>query len=193
MDYIETVTPTLKYWKQCAKQLALLHDNTASQYGLDYDNFLATLPQKNQWQSNWITFLTEQRLKPLLNHPSLTEQDRNAFSRLMENFKNHLDPHPKASLIHGDLWQHNILFSKRDIYLIDPAIYYAPREVELAYWEWITPPDCPLFDLYQAEFPLPYGYNEQRLIYRLYPLLFHLHLVGDFYLTEIKSILDYYI
>ena len=192
MDYIETVTPTLKHWKQCAKNLALLHDNTTPQYGLDYDNFLAALSQKNQWQSNWITFFSEQRLKPLLNHPSLTEQDRESFFRLMECFKNHLDPHPKPSLIHGDLWQHNVLFAKNDIYVIDPAVYYAPREMELAYWEWIAPPDCPLFDLYQSEFPLPNTYHEQRVIYRLYPVLFHLHLVGDVYLAEIRSILNFF-
>lgn len=54
------------------------------------------------------------------------------------------DTDPEPVLIHGDLWSGNFLSARDEPVVFDPAVYYAIREIEMAFIELFGgfPPGC---------------------------------------------------
>ena len=179
-------------WEQFGERLANLHRHTAADYGLESNNFFAALPQNNQWQTHWLDFYRDQRLAPLIQHPLFNQHDRQQWDTLLGKLEQYIDNSEPASLIHGDLWNTNILFAEQDIYVIDPAVYYASREIEIAYLEFVGDAHPQLLRAYQEYYPLSKDYAERKNLYLLYPYLIHLHLFGEAYLAGLRNILNYY-
>ena len=192
MDYIPKKQPTKKDWYQFGEQLAQLHRVTNNQYGFSSDNYFATLPQDNHWQSSWGTFFIEQRLRPYLVHPLLSKKETQQLEKISVQAENIIDNTDPANLIHGDCWYENILFTGDDIYLIDPACYYASREIEMAYLEFTGTGTESLFAAYHGNYPLSPEYQERKKVYQLHAYLTHLHLYGKNYLAGIRSILQHF-
>jgi len=85
-------------------------------------------------------------------------------------------------LIHGDLWSGNFLSTANDQpVLIDPAVHYADREVEIAFVELCGGFPRGFVQTYDSIFPLTEGYARRRPIHQLYPLLVHLVHFGETY------------
>lgn len=192
LQYIDTIRPTNKHWYQLGQQLAQLHQITHHTYGFNEDNFIGSIPQKNTWQNDWPSFYREQRLLPLIRHPLFNHDDLQRWEKLLTRLDNFLDNSEPPALLHGDLWNTNILFTNDDIYLIDPAVYYGSREIEIAYLEFVGDLHRPLVEAYQADYPLAKDYAERKNLYLLYPYLVHLHLFGKAYLPGIRQVLHYY-
>ena len=95
------------------------------------------------------------------------------------------------SLIHGDMWTGNVLALNGKIAsFVDPAIYYAHPEIELAFSTLFGTFGQAFFDVYQEVNPLEPGFfTERRDIYNLYPLLVHVCLFGGGYTSQVDSIL----
>jgi fructosamine-3-kinase len=73
--------------------------------------------------------------------------------------------------------------------LIDPAVYYGHRSMDLAMTTLFGGFRPPFYEAYHHHFPLPLNYKEQWAICNLYPLLIHLYLFGPGYLPQIQSVL----
>jgi fructosamine-3-kinase len=73
--------------------------------------------------------------------------------------------------------------------LIDPAVYFGHRGMDLAMTTLFGGFDKRFYDAYHYHFPLPANYNEQWQVCNLYPLLIHLNLFGNGYLPEIDGTL----
>ena len=59
---------------------------------------------------------------------------------MFKNMKNLIPDKPKARLLHGDLWEGNILFKKKKfIGFIDPGSFFGHNEMEIAYLRWFNP------------------------------------------------------
>src|SRR5690606_31505376 len=95
------------------------------------------------------------------------------------------------ALIHGDLWTTNILAQDGRITgFLDPAIYYAHPEIELAFSTLFNTFDAPFFERYRQLRPLEPGFFETRRdIYNLYPLLVHVRLFGGGYVGALERFL----
>jgi hypothetical protein len=61
-----------------------------------------------------------------------------------------LRPRPPASLTHGDLWAANLVQGR---WLVDPAVSFADRELELAYMQLSNSLSAELLDAYLAAWP----------------------------------------
>jgi len=193
LEYIDPVKPKADYWETFGQSLALLHSHTQSRFGLDFDNYIGSLPQSNTLNPSGVRFLVEQRLHPLagmalykgLLSNTLYEQFQRLYQRLPD-----LLPNERPALLHGDLWSGNVLVNEQgNVTLIDPAVYYGYREAELAFTMLFGGFDERFYDAYRESFPLEDGFEERVPIYNLYPLLVHLNLFGTGYLSGIERVL----
>ncbi len=101
-----------------------------------------------------------------------------------------LFPKESPALLHGDLWSGNFMVSEKGLaVIIDPAVYYGHREMDLAMSQLFGGFDASFYEAYQRNFPLENGW-QQRLDYcNLYPLMVHVNLFGGSYLESVKRIL----
>ena len=116
------------------------------------------------------------------------------FARL-ENIAARLDTwigdDATPSLIHGDMWGGNVLVKAgRITAFIDPAIYYADAEIELAFSTLFSTFGDAFFARYIELRPLRPGFFEHRRdLYNLYPLLVHVRLFGAAYVSQVEATL----
>lgn len=183
---------------QAAEQLAALHAVTAEAYGFERDTVIGALPQPNPWTASWCDFYREQRLLAMGRIaresgrlPAETHRALEAFCGRLERF---IDQPPRPGLVHGDVWSGNILFDGgRVAAYIDPALYFADPEVEIAYIELLSTFGPAFHRRYEELRPPRPGYGEARRdIYNLFPLLVHTQICGPPYAQMVRDILDRY-
>lgn len=116
------------------------------------------------------------------------------FNRLMdlcEKLNDWLEEPEYPSLIHGDAWAGNILANGDEITgFLDPAIYFADPEIELAFTSLFGTFNDVFFQRYHEIRPIKPGFmNLRRHIYNLYPLLVHVRLFGGNYISSVDQTL----
>ncbi len=184
--------------EQFGAGLAALHRCTTEQYGLDRDNFIGRLPQPNTRSGSWVTFYGEQRIsfqmKLARQQGRLPARREDLLTRLIARLPEWLDDAEIApALLHGDLWGGNYLIDRQGAaVLIDPAVCYGHREMDLAMSELFGGFSPRFYAAYQSAYPAP-GYSERRLLYQLYYLLAHLNLFGESYGAQVDSIAAHYV
>ena len=97
----------------------------------------------------------------------------------------------RPSLIHGDMWGGNVLCRDGRISgFVDPAIYYADPEIELAFSTMFGTFGDAFFGPYRELRPMASGFfEERRHLYNLYPLLVHVRLFGGAYAGQVERTL----
>lgn len=184
------------FWPSFGRALAKLHQQSAPQFGLSYSNYIASLHQSNETKQDWPTFYWCQRLEPLaraaVDAGLLTQADSVAFDQLA--LRLHLIfPTAAPALLHGDLWSGNYLISPSgQAGLIDPAIYYGHREMDLAMTKLFGGFSDAFYAAYDEYFPLDQDWEERIKLCQLYPLLVHVHLFGAAYVQAVKEVLKRY-
>ncbi|MGA1932245.1 fructosamine kinase family protein [Arcobacter sp. YIC-464] len=174
--------------------LALLHKNENEQFGFDTDNYIGLNKQINSYSNNWGEFFFEYRLMYQIN--LIKDNDiKSVFLNRLEKHKDKLlmllNTCKKASLVHGDLWSGNVLYSKDSVYLIDPAVYYADREVDIAMTRIFGGFDDKFYEYYNKTYPLSKEYLKKEPIYNLYHYLNHYNLFGSSYLSSCENIISF--
>ncbi len=184
--------------REFGRRLARMHRCSWGFYGLDHDNYIGSLPQRNTPTRSWVEFYREHRLgaqmERALQGGRLPAKRRERLERLLERLDDVIDDAiVKPSLLHGDLWGGNFLLSGGEAVLIDPAVYYGDREIELAFTELFGgfPPE--FYEGYNEVWPLDPGYEERKPLYQLYPLLVHLNLFGEGYGPSVDRVLQRYV
>lgn len=195
MKKIQTSFASEDLIKKFAFGLAKLHEQKNKSYGLKYDNYIGLNPQKNIISDNWGKFFIEYRLAYQISLIKDTQIKQKFEDFLDDNFKKIesllTETTNYASLVHGDLWSGNVLFSKTDVYLIDPAVYYADREVDIAMTELFGGFNNSFYETYNSCLPLSKSYNTKKIIYNLYHYLNHYNLFGTSYLNSCLSSLKF--
>ena len=179
-----------------AELLAALHNVTADRFGLERSTLIGGLHQPNPWYDSWITFFAEKRLLYMAREAEmagrLPAQVRRRLERLVVALPRWLEEPAAPSLIHGDVWTTNVLAREGRIAgFLDPAIYYAHPEIELAFTTLFGTFREPFFRRYQELRPIAMGFFEERRdLYNLYPLLVHVRLFGGSYVQSVKRVLQ---
>jgi len=197
MEWIDTGEKHTDHSQEAlGRLLASLHRQQADTYGLDHNNFIGQLPQCNARTSSWTDFFIEQRLQKQLELArTLVDGTRlpRGFDRLFSNLDD-LYPSERPALLHGDLWSGNYLVDTTGTpILIDPAVYYGHREVDIAMTKLFGGFSKGFYDAYHETYPLQHGWEERVDLWNLYPLLVHLNLFGRSYLRAIQNNLKQYI
>ena len=175
------------------EQLAALHTNTQDQFGFQDDNYIGSLPQYNNKEKTAAEFYINQRLQPQVELAQKNGYTFQNIDRFYEKVKT-LIPNEPPALIHGDLWGGNYLVNEKGLpCLIDPAVAYAPREMDLALMQLFGGFDTSVFKSYHASFALENGWEQRIKLWQLYYVLVHVNLFGGHYYASAKAILKLYI
>lgn len=172
--------------------LAALHHVTGTAFGLDHDNFIGALPQRNTPTATWPEFYRDQRIAVQMEiarqSGHLPPHRERLLGKLMERIEGILDGSGNpASLLHGDLWSGNLIASNPPA-VVDPAVYYGDREVEIAFTEMFGGGSAFFQDAYREAYPLDAGYAYRRPLLQLYPMLVHLNHFGESYGSGVDGI-----
>jgi len=192
MKYKTPGKPTSDFWEIFGEQLARLHQQTSSTFGLETDNYIGSLPQYNEKRSSSAEFYIEMRLQPQIKMAAEKGFQLNASELFYSNCEKAIPDEP-SSLVHGDLWNGNYLVNSKGLpCLIDPAVAYAPREMDLGMMNLFGGFDDKLFRVYNETFPLQAGWKERLDLWKLYYLLVHLNIFGAGYKSQVTSIISKY-
>ena len=196
MDFIET-SGALDASAQthAGELLAALHNLSAPGFGHDCDTLIGPLHQPNPRTASWLDFFRDQRLlhmaRVALDAGRLPPETMARIEVLAERLGEWIEEPARPSLIHGDMWGGNVLVrGGRIAGFVDPAIYYADPEIELAFATLFSTFGEPFFRRYGEIRPIRPGFFEARRdLYNLYPLLVHVRLFGGGYLGSLEAIL----
>lgn len=177
--------------RHAADLLADLHDVGADRFGFARDTVIGGLRQPNPWTDSWREFFRDQRLLFMAGEASkagrLPSRTMRRVERLAARLETWIDE-PSPSLIHGDMWGGNVLVEGDRISgFVDPAIYFADPEIELAFSTLFATFGDAFFTRYAEHRPLRPGFGEgRRDLYNLYPLLVHVRLFGGGYVGSVE-------
>ena len=178
-----------------AELLADLHNVTAPAYGLEVDTLIGGLHQPNPWTASWLTFFRDQRLLYMAGEAMRAGRLPSALfariEKLAGRLQQWLEEPDRPALIHGDVWSGNVLAAHdRVAGFLDPAIYFADADIELAFITLFHTFSAPFFERYQEQRLIRPGFWEvRRDLYNLYPLLVHVRLFGGGYVGSVEETL----
>ena len=181
-----------------AELLAALHGQTAPTFGFERDTLIGGLRQPNSPTDRWLDFFAEQRLIYMAGEAAragrLPATTRARVERLAGRLGDWLIEPARPSLIHGDVWTTNVLaHGGRITAFLDPAIYFADAEIELAFIGLFGTFGRAFYDRYHTLRPIAPGFfEERRELYNLYPLLVHVRLFGGSYVGQVERTLAAY-
>ncbi|MDT0293593.1 fructosamine kinase family protein [Mesonia ostreae] len=188
----ESGKESTQFWETFGRQMAALHQNSQEHFGFEEDNYYGSLWQCNKRENTASAFFIQQRLMPQFQ---LAGENGYEFAQLDTFYKKieQLIPQEKPSLIHGDLWAGNYLINAQNqACLIDPAVSYAPREMDLAMMHLFGGFDDRLFQTYNEAFPLKEDWKARVKLWQLYYILGHVNLFGGNYYNSAKAIIKSY-
>ena len=178
------------------EKVAALHNISSERgFGFDVDTVIGGLHQPNPWTTSWVEFFRDQRLMAMGREAHragrLPASTLKRLDQFCADVGRWITEPEKPSLIHGDMWGGNVLAAGGRITgFIDPAIYYADAEIELAFTTMFNTFGDLFFKSYQRQRTIRPGFFEERLdIYNLYPLLVHVRLFGGSYVASVEGTL----
>ncbi len=176
-------------WAGLGRAIARLHRSTGERYGWHRDNPAGLFDQANTWCDDWPTFFVRQRILAHLADPAVPAGMADRLRRACAGPLPELLPeHPPASLTHGDLWVGNVVDGR---WLLDPAVCYADRELDLACLEMGGFPNA-VVQAYRQEYPPAEGYDGRRPALQLHKMLVGLRHFGPARLPRIEAVLAHY-
>jgi protein-ribulosamine 3-kinase len=193
LQYIETGISSRNFWIDFGTKLADLHRNTNDYFGLDHDNYIGSLVQKNSPKPDFFSFFISERIEPQLiearNKGAISQSDTRYFDSLFNTLQN-IIPVEKPSLLHGDLWSGNFIINKNGLpCLVDPAVYYGHREADIAMTQLFGGFQPEFYNAYNQAWPMEKAWQKRMDIFNLYPLLVHVNLFGGSYARQVLQII----
>lgn len=194
MEYIPQNSPGPGAAAAFGRSLARMHRTTRDRFGLDHDNYIGSLPQSNREHDSWAGFFRDERLEPqlrmALDSGRLSADIGERFQHLYRELEN-LFPEEPPALLHGDLWSGNYFYNGQgEPVIIDPAVYYGHREMELAFTRLFGGFPSEFYRGYEEEYPLQEDFPERTDICNLYPLMVHTNLFGGSYGRQVERIIN---
>lgn len=195
-EFLQTGT-TPDYDEKLGRGLAEVHRYSHSSFGFYCANYCGATLQNNAFTDDWLVFFRENRMEHLLKlievRRGLSDSETKVYPKLLDRLSVLLPAGSKPALIHGDLWAGNVMASSHGPALIDPAVYFAEREMEFAITTLFGGFSPAFFAAYNEAFPLRPDWKERNRLYQLYHLLNHYLLFGGVYGAQALAVAQSYL
>ncbi len=177
-----------------AEVIASIHSFEVDDYGANWNGFIGPLHMDNTPKQDYGEFFLTNRIEPYVKTAYDTGLiSNNLKDKILEiaiNFKDGYDTSNTPRIVHGDLWNGNIIFSDEP-YIIDPAAYAADPEIDLAMIHLFSIPYLTEFmATYKTIVLLKEGYENRILVNQLFYLLVHVLIFEGHYVNELNSVAD---
>lgn len=197
LAYLYSRNSVKNFDEMLGRGLAHLHKYKNTHFGFSKNNYCGATPQCNKWNKSWTEFFRDLRigflLKLIEKEHGLSSAEKTAYEKLMDRIPTLLSSEAEPSLIHGDLWSGNYMRAQNGPALIDPAAYYAEREMEFAIITMFGGFSQRFFDAYNESYPLKKDWMERNKLYQLYHILNHYYLFGGGYGSQALSVAKSYL
>jgi len=198
LEWIAPGRPCQDFDEKFGQRLAQLHQAVPSGFGLDFDNFIGSLPQDNRSMPSWVEFFYARRLEPQVkraaNMGRLDAATVRNFEKLAARLVDLFAVDEPPARLHGDLWSGNLhVDSEGEPCLIDPAVYGGHREMDLGMMRLFGGFSARVFDAYAEQYPLSPGFQDRIQLTQLYPLLVHVNLFGGGYAASVRNAVGRYV
>ncbi|XP_035380795.1 ketosamine-3-kinase isoform X1 [Electrophorus electricus] len=143
------------------------------------------IPQVNDWQTDWVSFYTQQRLQHQLGLVEQAYGDREArelwasLQLKVPQLFSGVEVEP--ALLHGDLWSGNVAEYLDGPIIFDPASFYGHSEFELAIAGMFGGFGRRFYDAYHQKIPKAPGFEQRLKLYQLFHYLNHWNHFGSGY------------
>lgn len=193
LEWLEQGNPRKKNWGDFGAALASMHQANQPFFGWKEGNFIGTLYQNNKPSTLWHIFFEECRIMPLVkmlfDNQYFSKNDIQSAGFFCNKIQE-IFPEEPPSLLHGDLWSGNFLtIGTGEVALIDPAVYYGHREMDIGMTKLFGGFDGEFYDRYNDTYPLRKGWQSRLPFAQIYPLLVHAVLFGGHYVERTREIL----
>ena len=179
--------------KLLGEGLALLHKNSIKHnpgyFGWEIEGYIGEGKQLSGKITDWGECFVNLRIKPQLTTAKKWGVNVNDFTSILDVISNYLDKHnPEPSIVHGDLWSGNFGIQKDGKgVLIDPATWWADREVDIAMTKLFGGFSNEFYMGYENIYPLDIFAKTRFEIYNLYHVLNHANIFGGSYKNQFLS------
>lgn len=183
--------------EKLGRGIAQLHRVENERFGFSHNNYCGSTKQDNTFKNDWVTFYVENRigylLKLIATSGGWSSSDQRVSDSFLQKVPELLPQNSTPSLIHGDLWSGNYMYSRKAPALIDPCASYCDREFEMGMMTMFGGFSPTVYAAYNELYPLPAGWRERNLIYQLYHVLNHYYIFGGYYINQALDIMKHYI
>ena len=173
-----------------------IHNVSNNLYGFEFNTQIGALEQPNKYENSWTNFYSNKRLSPIFELANKKENMGDFINEkinyILKNIKNFIPDNPTPRLLHGDLWEGNIIFNNKNfIGFIDPGSFYGHSEMEVAYLRWFSPQfiDPNFIKKYNHYIKVDKNYLNYEPIYQLYYALCNVAIWDKSYIEEVKNLL----
>ncbi|KAJ6649082.1 Fructosamine-3-kinase [Pseudolycoriella hygida] len=164
-----------------------------TEFGFQCVTNCGAIAQNNEWQKDWITFFTRNRLEHQIKMIEENYNDRKVnelWSELqlkIPKFFKYFTDHAiniKPSLLHGDLWSGNACESNGQPFIFDPCCFYGHSEYDLAIGEMFGGFRSTFHQHYTNVIGKAEGAEKRIELYQLFHYLNHWNHFGGGYRSQ---------
>lgn len=192
LETVREVKPESKSdWEILGRGLAQIHRAHSDKCGFDRPTYLGIFRQNNTWKSTWSEFFGECRLldtmKKAVDAGKMKPEECAVIEKLVTRLPEICPPQKEFSLLHGDAWIANLMFDGKELVAIDCSSYYGNREIDLVNVDFFCPVPQYFFDAYNEAYPIEYGYEERRDLWKINQWLGHVALFGERFIPKVMD------